>query len=331
MRTTLKQLATRAGVHPSTVSRVANQDPNLRISAATRARIQALLEQTEYRPDGVARSLKLRQTHVLAVVIPDITNPLFAGIYRGVEDAAGQRGYNVILCNTDGATERERSHFHTLQARRVDGLIVASASLRDPAVRWLRRQAIPHVLVNRYSEAHDAFVGTDDFAGARLATEHLIARGHRRIAHLAGPPTVSATLDRKRGFLAALEAAGIEADPDLIQESGLVAEGGSRATERLLALPEPPTAIFAVNDLAAIGAFQVAQLRGLAIPGRLAVAGYNDMPMASLLTPALTTIRVPMHSLGTVSTEMLIEAVEAGTLPRRRHVFEPELVIRQST
>jgi DNA-binding LacI/PurR family transcriptional regulator len=331
MRTTLKQLAVRAGVHPSTISRVANQDPNLRISADTRARIQALLEETHYRPDGIARSLKLRQTNVLAVVIPDITNPLFAGIFRGVEDAAGQHGYNVILCNTDGSAERERSHFYTLQARRVDGVIVASAGLADPAVRWLRRQAIPHILVNRYSEQSDAFVGTDDFAGAQLVTEHLVARGHRRIAHLAGPPTVSAPHDRKRGFIASLENAGIEADPALIEESGLHAEGGAAATQRLLALARPPSAIFAVNDLAAIGAYQVAEQSGLVIPDQLAVAGYNDMPMASLLRPPLTTIHVPMHELGSASTEMLIAAVEAGTLPHGRRVFEPELVVRQST
>lgn len=331
MRTTLKQLAARAGVHPSTISRVANHDPNLRISAGTRDRIRALLEETEYRPDGVARSLKLRQTHVLAVVIPDVTNPLFAAIYRGVEDAAGQVGYNVILCNTDGSTERERSHFHEMQARRVDGMIVASASLRDSAVRWLRRQGVPHVLVNRYSDPGDPFVGTDDFTGARLATQHLIGGGHRRIGHLAGPASVSAAQDRKRGFIATLEAAGVEVDPALIVESGLNAEGGEVAAERLLALPQPPTAIFAVNDLAAVGAYQVAERRGLAIPGELAVAGYNDMPMASLLRPPLTTVHVPMHEIGTASAEILIEAVEAGSRPQRRMVFDPELIVRQST
>ena len=159
MPVTLKELAVRARVHPSTISRVANNDPSLRIAPTTRQRIETLLRETEYRPNGVARGLKLRQTFALAVVIPDITNPFFAALFRGVEDGASPRGYNVLLCNTDGSPERQRSHLHSLHARRVDGVILASSVLRDPSVRWLRHQHIPHVLVNRFSDdGQDAFV-----------------------------------------------------------------------------------------------------------------------------------------------------------------------------
>src|SRR6202049_1327755 len=146
MPVTLKELAMRANVHASTISRVANNDPSLRIAPATRLRIEALLRETEYRPNGVARGLKLRQTLVLAVVIPDITNPFFAALFRGIEDGAAPRGYNVLLCNTDGSPERQRSHLQSLTARRVDGVILASSFLKDPAVRWLRHQRIPYVL-----------------------------------------------------------------------------------------------------------------------------------------------------------------------------------------
>src|SRR5207302_7675391 len=149
MPVTLKELAVRARVHPSTISRVVNHDPGLRIAQVTRQRIEALLEETEYRPNGVARGLKLRQTLVLAVVIPDITNPFFAALFRGVEDGASPRGYNVLLCNTDGSPERQRSHLLSLQSRRVDGVILASSSLNDPTVRWLRHPRTPYVLVNR--------------------------------------------------------------------------------------------------------------------------------------------------------------------------------------
>src|SRR6266446_3121352 len=152
MPVTLKQLADRVGVHPSTISRVANHDPGLRISPATRTRIESLLRETEYRPNGVARGLKLRQTLALAVVIPDVTNPLFAALFRGVEDGASPRGYNVVLCNTDGSPDRRRLHLPSLTARRVDGVILASSFLNDPAVRWLRNQRIPYVLVNRYCD-----------------------------------------------------------------------------------------------------------------------------------------------------------------------------------
>ena len=153
MPVTLKELAARANVHPSTVSRVANNDPGLRIAATTRTRIEALLRETEYRPNGVARGLKLRQTLVLAVVIPDITNPFFAALFRGIEDGATPRGYQVLLCNTDGIPERQRAHLQSLAARRVDGVMLASTFLKDPAVRWLRHQRTPYVLVNRFSES----------------------------------------------------------------------------------------------------------------------------------------------------------------------------------
>src|ERR1700694_5137426 len=174
MPVTLKQLPARARAHPSTISRVANHDPKLRIAPPTRQRIEALLRETEYRPNGVARGLKLRQTFELAVVIPDITNPFFAALFRGVEDGASPRGYNVLLCNTDGSPERQRSHLQSLHARRVDGVILASSFLKDPTVRWLRHQRIPYVLVNRYSdEAHDPFVGSGDLVGRHIATAHL--------------------------------------------------------------------------------------------------------------------------------------------------------------
>ena len=204
MPVTLKELADRVGVHPSTISRVANNDPSLRISPATRTRIESVLRETEYRPNGAARGLKLRQTLALAVVIPDVTNPLFAVLFRGVEDGASPRGYNVVLCNTDGSPERQRSHLSSLSSGRVDGVILASTFLRDPSVRWLRQQRIPHVLVNRFSdEGLDPFVGSDDVMGAKVATQHLFDLGHRRIAHLAGQATVSTGVLRRRGYLAA--------------------------------------------------------------------------------------------------------------------------------
>jgi LacI family transcriptional regulator len=330
-RTTLKNLAARAGVHPSTISRVVNNDPLLRVSAETRARIEALLQETGYRPDVVARSLKLRQTFVLAMVIPDITNPLFAGIFVGIERAANELGYSVLLANTGGSPERERAHLRTMQARRVDGVILASAVLRDPSVGWLREQSIAHVLVNRYSDVRDLFVGADDFAGGRTATEHLVSLGHRRIAHLAGGPGISTAVERQRGYLTALRDAGIEPDAALVVEGGYLEETGRAAMERLLALPEPPTAVFAVNDMTAIGAHGALHERGLRIPRDVALVGYNDVPLASRLEPPLTTLRVPVEDFGRQSAEMLIELIQTGHTTRQRVVLQPELIVRGST
>ncbi|HSR23744.1 MAG TPA: LacI family DNA-binding transcriptional regulator [Candidatus Eisenbacteria bacterium] len=328
---TLKELAARAGVHPSTVSRVVNNDPVLRVSAETRARIEALLVETDYRPDGVARSLRLRQTFVLAMLIPDITNPLFANIFLGIEEAAGERGYGVILANTAGTAERERAHLRSLQARRVDGLVLASVSLRDPSVRWLREQGIKHVLVNRYSSERDPFVGADDLAGGRMATRHLVALGHRRIAHLAGSAGVSTAVQRRRGYLAALAEAGIAPEPELVVESGYLEATGRRAMERLLRLRRPPTAVFAVNDMAAMGAHAAILASGLRIPEDVAIVGYNDVPLASRLAPPLTTLRVPVRDFGRLSAEMLIEQIQSGRSVRRRVVLQPELIVRGST
>src|SRR5437879_6263780 len=332
MPVTLKELAARAQVHPSTISRVANHDPKLRIAPPTRQRIEALLRETEYQPNGVARGLKLRQTGVLADVIPHITNPFFAALFRGVEDAASPRGYNVLLCNTDGSPARQRSHLQSLHARRVDGVIMASSFLKDPTVRWLRHQGVPYVLVNRFSdESHDAFVGSDDLVGGRLATEHLVELGHRRIGHLAGKLTVSTGVMRRRGYLAALAERGLPADPRLVVESGYTEEGGGQAAERLLALPDRPTGIFAVTDMTAVGAFGVARRMGLRIPEDVAIVGYNDIPLATRIVPALTTVHVPIHDFGAVAARLLLEQIETGAPSRQRVVFNPELVVRGST
>jgi LacI family transcriptional regulator len=332
MPVTLKELAARAQVHPSTISRVANRDPGLRIAPVTRQRIEALLRETEYRPNGIARGLKLRQTLVLAVVIPDITNPFFAALFRGVEDGASPRGYNVLLCNTDGSPQRQQSHLESLNARRVDGVILASSFLNDATVRWLRHQRIPYVLVNRYSDAaHDPFVGSDDVVGGRIATAHLADLGHRRIGHLAGPATVSTGVLRQRGYLAALTERGLRTDRRLVVESGYTEEGGARAAEQLLALDDRPTAIFAVTDMTAVGAFGVARRLGLRIPEDLAIVGYNDIPLASRIVPGLTTVHVPIHEFGSVAARLLLEQIETGELIQRRVIFNPELIVRGST
>jgi LacI family transcriptional regulator len=329
---TLKELALRANVHASTISRVANNDPGLRIAAATRLRIEALLRETGYRPNGIARGLKLRQTNVLAVVIPDITNPFFAALFRGVEDAAAPRGFNVLLCNTDGLPERQRSHLESLQARRVDGVIVASSFLKDPSVQELRRQKGPYVLVNRFSDdGEDPFVGSDDLLGGQLATEHLIELGHTRIGHLAGKPIVSTGVLRRRGYLAALAHADLPADPGLIVESGYTEEGGVDAARRLLSIDDPPTAVFAVTDMVALGVARVARQMGLRIPQDLAIVGYNDIPLASRVSPGLTTMRVPIQEFGSVAVRLLLEQLGSPEPASRRIRFTPDLVVREST
>jgi LacI family transcriptional regulator len=210
--------------------------------------------------------------------------------------------------------------------------MLASTFLKDPAVRWLRHQRTPYVLVNRFSEEGiDPFVGSDDVMGATLATQHLISLGHVRIGHLAGQSTVSTGVLRRKGYHAALAEAGIAADPDLLVESGFVEEGGAQAMDRLLSLNDPPTAVFAVTDMTAVGAYGAARKRGLRIPEDLAIVGYNDIPLAGRLIPGLTTVHVPIHEFGSVAARMLLEQIETGLLTPRRVVFAPQLVVRGSS
>jgi LacI family transcriptional regulator len=278
----------------------------------------------------MARGLKLRQSFVLGVLVPDVMNPLFAAIFRGVEDAALEEGYTVILSSTDGQERREREVLLALQSRMIDGVVVASASLRDSSVHWLREHGIPHVLVNRYSDQKDYFVGTDDRLGARLATEHLLALGHKRIAHLAGQRRYSTAVNRQRGYEEALKAAGIEPDSTLIVETGFVGAGVT-ATHRLLDRRKRPTAVVAVNDVAAVGAYDAAEQLGLRIPADLAITGYNDIPLAARLRPGLTTIHVPAQEIGRAAARMLLEQMVAGRHEPKRMVLPPELIVRGST
>jgi LacI family transcriptional regulator len=332
MQVTLKELAMRANVHPSTISRVVNNDPGLRIASDTRARIETLLRETGYQPNGIARGLKLRQTKVLAVVIPDVTNPFFAALFRGVEDAAAPRGFNVLLCNTDGLPDRQRSHLQSLQARRVDGVILASSFLKDPSVRELRRQKGPYVLVNRFSdEGEDPFVGSDDLLGGQLATEHLLELGHTRIGHLAGKATVSTGVLRRRGYIAAHTLAGLQVDPELVVETGYTEEAGAIGARRILAVKDPPTALFAVTDMVALGAASVARHMGMRIPEDLAIVGYNDIPLASRVSPGLTTMHVPIHEFGSVAVRLLLEQLDSDAAAGRRVRFTPDLIVREST
>lgn len=326
---TLKELAARAGVHPATVSRVANHDPGLRISASTRERIEGLLRETGYQPDAMARGLRTRRSFVVAMVIPDITNSLFASIFKGLEEAAGERGFSVLACNTDGDGHRERAHLETLLARRVAGVVLASSVLRDPSVRWLRGHGVPHVLVSRYSDTSHAFVGADDVTGGRVATQHLLDLGHRRIAYLSGGSWTSTGLLRSRGYRQALARAGVPIDEELEVATGYLEEPASQGMARLLELPDPPSAVFAGNDLIALGAITAAQRVGLSVPRDLAVVGYNDIPLASRL--GVSTMRVPSHEFGRVSARILLEQVASGSQSGERVIFQPELVVRNST
>lgn len=332
MALTLKSLGRLAGVHPSTVARVLNADPNQRVSDEVRQRILDLASEHGYEPNHLARSLRTKHSAVIGTLIPDIANPFFALLFRGIEDALAEREYSVILANTDDERAREERGVAMLRGRQVDGLILATARRHDRAVERLMRERVPFVLVNRHTDADlpNAVVPAD-FDGAGMAVDHLYALGHRRIAHIAGSEEMSTGATRRKGFQDALERHGLRLDPDVLVEGNYRESGGYEAMRRLLALPNPPTGVFAVNDLAAAGAIRAIREAGLDVPGDISLVGFNDLATVAATAPGLTTLRLPVHEMGMAAARRLLAQILGEPDPTEPLVVPVTLVVRAST
>ena len=329
MNPTIKNVAELAGVHPSTVSRVINNDS--RISEKTKNKVLLIIKKLGYTPNAIARGLKTKRTHTLGMLIPDITNPFFAEIARGVEDAANKNNFNVILCNTDDKLKKERTYLEILRGKRVDGLILGTAHIRDKSILELEKKKFPYILVSRNIEGLDKnCIIVDDVAGGIMVTEYLIKLGHRRIAHITGPLTVRAAINRLEGYKFALEKHQIEYHEELVEEGDFRIKGGYQAMKKFLELPEPPTAIFAANDLLALGAIQAIQKKKYHIPEDFCIIGFDDIRLASFVYPPLTTIRQPMLEMGALAVKMLLKIIEEGEFNQKKEVLEPKLIIRES-
>ena len=332
-RTTIMDVAAEARVHPSTVSRVLTGHPGSTIRPATRQRILAATDRLGYRPSALARGLRLQRTQTLGMLVPDITNPFFSSIIKGAEDAARQRGYNLILCNSEDEPQREAVYLRVLRDRQVDGMLIASSQMADDTIADLRDEVFPFVLLNRATEsAEDLAVVVDNHAAASGVVAHLAALGHRRIGHIAGPHNTTTGVDRREGYRAGVLALGLADEPELIVEaSAFSEEGGRRALEMMLAGRARPTAIFAANDLIAIGMLQRLRQSGGRVPGDLSIVGFNDIPLAGLLEPALTTVRVPQMEMGVAGANLLIDRLEGRPISQVRLTLPTELVVRASS
>jgi len=332
-RVTITDVARAANVHPSTVSRVLNGRVELSLLPETRERVIAAATRLGYRPSALARGLRLRRTFTLGMLVPDITNPVFPSIIKGVEGAAYARGYHLILCNTDDSFEREASYLRVLREWRVDGLLIASSSTADSTIAELRREKFPFVLLNSASRASDdPAVAPDNRLGVTAALEHLIELGHRRIGLIAAPQSTTTGQERLIAARAALRRHHLAHDEALVAVADSFSEpSGYRAARRLLLGGEPPTAIFGANDLIALGAIRAAREAGLAVPVDLSVVGFNDIPQSALFDPPLTTVHLPQEEMGVLAASLLIDHLEGRSLARRRIVLETELVVRGST
>lgn len=328
---TIRDVARLAGVSPMTVSRVINESE--RVSPTTRRRVEQAIADLGYVPSRLARGLSRRSTGTIALIVPDVANPFFTLIVRGAEDVARRAGLRVILCDTRADLTVEREVIEEMIAHRVDGIVIAPVSDRSrPHLRRLESFGAPFVLIDRTVPGVDSDVVLGDSAGgARRLVEHLLGLGHSRIGLIVESDEVSTARERREGYSQALAAAGLAVDPGLVVRSTVDPDGGLDGMRRLLRLPEPPTAVFTVNNLVAVGAIEAVRAEGLEVPDDVALVCYDDIEYASRLYPFLTAMVQPAETFGTLGTQLLLERIDGRGPDRSRVVVLPaDFVVRRS-
>jgi LacI family transcriptional regulator len=334
-RPTQADVARRASVSQAVVSYVLNNDRNRSVAAETRKRVLAAVEELGYVPDRTARNLRQRRTFTIAGIIPDITNPFYPAFERGVQDVAETHGYDLITYNTDGKQEKELRAIRSVREGRLDGVIVTPFHLQLDDLLALVNDGIA-VVVNGEPGFDPVAAGIDQVkidnaAAARTIVEWLLERGHTRVGMIAGEEGTFPREARVRGYTQALAEHDIQIDPILVRSAEFSVAGGYDATGDLLRLDPRPTALFAANDLMAMGALMRIRDEGLRVPEDIAVAGYDDIPAAQLVHPSLTTIAQYPEQIGRRAAEMVVERL-AGTAPAgaRCDVMPFELIVRES-
>lgn len=327
---TIREIAKAAGVSTATVSRVLNSPE--RVKPEKRDAVLRAIEQNDYVNDGMARALAGGRTMTLGLVIPTITNSIYASSTQAIQRIAQRAGYSVILVVSDFDPALESQLIRRLVERRVDGMILTGGE-HDPRVfRMLERQRIPYVLTWRLaSNSGQPCVSFDNYAAGRLAMDHLISLGHRRIGLICGRSDVNdRARERRRAYEDRLGEIGVAVDPELIFERDFEFIEGFTAMHRMLCSPDPPTAVFAANDIQAIGAVSKCRDHGLEVPGDVSVIGFDDLPIAQFAAPRLTTVRVPAGAMGRLAATRLFELI-AGEAISTPDVLPVELIVREST
>lgn len=328
----LHEVAERAKVSIATVSRVLNKSD--KVVPETRAIVEQALRDLGYRPSRVARRLRMKdgRAHLVGLIIPDIQNPFYAEIARGVEDAAYASNYALILCNSDESLEKERFYLEVMRDESVDGLILPPFSETDEAVIETVKTGMPIVCVDRsLSSAKTDLVEVDNYRGALAAVNHLLDKGHTRIGLIEGRTQVSTSRERRRGYLDALAARRVASRKELMRAGDFKQESGRVLANELLDLRRPPTALFVVNNLMAVGALAALHQRGLRVPRDVAVVGFDDLPWAEALDPPLTVVRQPAYDVGAQAMELLLKRIIEPRRPAVTVRLVPELVVRRST
>jgi len=327
---TIHDVAREAGVSHTTVSRALNNKGEL--NPETRAKILAVAERLHYVPSSVAQALASGATKTLGLIITNSASPVYAAIVHAIEGAAHAVGYGLLLCNSAEDQEQALRCLAMLQSKQVDGLILAPAQTDRRDIETLERAGIPFVLLLRYfADLRPDYVIIDNELAGRLMTEHLLARGHRRVGHVAGPAHMSSSVGRLDGYRQALAAWGVPYDEDLVAQAAFTMEGGYQAARQLLALPQRPTAIFAATDMQAVGVFKAAKELGMAIPGDLALAGGDDIELAEYLEVPLTSFRQPCDEIGAQVVAILMSRIGGDRGGFKQVVLKPQLIVRKSS
>ncbi|HEY86190.1 MAG TPA: LacI family transcriptional regulator [Chloroflexi bacterium] len=325
---TIADVAKKAGVSTMTVSRAINNKGE--ITEATRQKVLQVAAELSYRPSRIARSLVTRKTMQIGLVVPDITNPFFSQIALGAQNAAWEAGYNLLLLNTMEDLEREEAILDLLEESQVDGVILCSPRLLEAQLENQLTKQAATVLINRpIASEVVGLIHIADEAGAAQAVKHLISGGRRRIAMLNGPPRSFSGQNRQKGYLAALKQAGLPLDPTLQSPCDPTPEGGLTAGAALLKERPEVDALFCYNDLVAVGALQACAALGKRVPQDVAIVGVDDIPVASLISPRLTTLKTPKYEIGLTAVELLLQRLQ-GQNKQSVKFFEQQLVVRKS-
>jgi LacI family transcriptional regulator len=334
MPVTLKDIADRVGKSVTTVSRaLAGFDD---VSPQTRREVQRVARELGYEPNVAARNLKKQRTDTIALILPATRNlrfsdPFFSIFLSGIVEQTTAHGFNLTV-STDNPNGERATYLKQIRSRRVDGFIVIRTERQDSRIDLLREHDVPFVAFGRI-EGDNGFllVDEDGAQGVRQAVDHLAELGHTRLACIAEPAKFTKSYHRIQGFLDGLQANGLPHDPNLLIETSYRQRSGWQSAHRLLKMPNPPTAIVACNDLLALGAMRAAQEQGLAVGREISITGFDDIPMAEYANPPLTTVRQPAHQMGNLVAQMLLKALSGEPIAEKQVIFEPSLVIRQSS
>jgi LacI family transcriptional regulator len=332
---TIKDIARMANVSHTTVSRALNNKS--RIKNETKNKILAIASELNYQPNFIARSLVMKKTKTLGLVITNIANPFYTELAQGIEATVRGLGYNIIFCSTHSDLSTEKHYIDMLRSKGVDGIIFSSAHMDDPNILFLAEEAFPIVLVNRRTyhpivrEKVD-YVGIDNILGGFLAVEHLIRLGHQRIGIIGGSSESSVGFERLEGGKRALSTYGLEVMGGYFLEGDFLKGSGYRGGKEFLKMAEPPTAIFATNDYMALGTYQAIVEEGQKVPENIALIGFNDIEFTAIKGVELTTIGQKKYEMGALAVKILVEKIEGGeSKPSTKEIFlKPELIIRKT-